>query len=93
MDFDEKAKSIPEYDQLLSKMLEQDRDRLEYAKDMAKEIRMISRNCSRILMTSWTKIPLMTALPRLSTAPPALLLSTACPELPKAPRPLLTMSR
>lgn len=43
-DLDDKARGIAEYDTLLSRMLEEDKKRVEYSKELSKEIRMLSRN-------------------------------------------------
>ncbi len=43
MDLDMKAKDMPEYGELLSKMLEADKARLEYSKEMAETMKPISR--------------------------------------------------
>ncbi len=43
-DLDNKAKSIPQYAELLSKMLEEDKARLEFSKEVGKELKLISRN-------------------------------------------------
>ena len=40
---DEKARSIPQYDLLLSKMLEEDKRRLEYTIELSKEMRILTR--------------------------------------------------
>ena len=44
VDFEEKAKDVPEYEGLISKMHQEDIGRLEFSKEMAKEISLISRN-------------------------------------------------
>ncbi len=45
MDIDEKAVQIPEYSEMLGKMLEDDKARMEYSKQMAEEMSLIKRTC------------------------------------------------
>ncbi len=44
MDIDE-AGQVPEYAQMLEKMLQDDKDRMEFSREMAKEITLINRTC------------------------------------------------
>lgn len=45
MELDEMAARVPEYSEMLDKMLEDDRDRMEFSKQMANEITIINRTC------------------------------------------------
>lgn len=45
MDIDGKAGRIAEYSGMLDKMLEDDKDRMEYSRQLAEEITLIKRNC------------------------------------------------
>jgi hypothetical protein len=45
MELDDKAAQVPEYSEMLGKMLEDDKDRMEFSKQMANEITIINRTC------------------------------------------------
>lgn len=45
MDIDEKAGQVPEYGEMLGKMLEDDKGRMEYSKQLSQEMALIKRNC------------------------------------------------
>lgn len=45
MDLDEKAMRIPGYADILGKMLDDDKARMEYSKEMAKQMGLIGKNC------------------------------------------------
>jgi len=44
MDFEEKAKTVPEYADFISKMHKEDIERVEFSNEMAKEISLINKN-------------------------------------------------